>query len=122
MEKLGQRWGGGGSGGGGSDQSPLVILGFPTREFGGQEFTTDAKIAEFAASQNFPGILLQLGKVKGPEAPAVWKYMQSATGAANPTWNFRGKFLVSKTGVVSTTTAETVEDDIAALMEEEVKE
>lgn len=107
FEKLGARWG-----------DDLVILGFPSLEFGSQEYAEDAKIAEFASSMNFPGILMKVGKVKGDAAPEVWKLMKTETGAKDPTWNFRGKFLVSKTGVVSTTTPGTVENDIEALMKE----
>lgn len=106
FEKLGKRWG--------SDQ--LVILGYPSREFGRQEYQTDAEIAEFAASKNFPGILMKLGKIKGEEAPDVWKFFKKETGASDPNWNFKGKFLVSKTGVVSTTSSGSVEKDIAKLM------
>lgn len=108
FEKLGQRWG----------TDNLVILGFPSREFGSQEYKTDAEIADFAQSKNFPGVLMKLGKVTGKDAPEVWKFFQKETSAKDPTWNFNGKFLVSKTGVVSTTTAGTVEEDIAKLMEE----
>lgn len=61
---------------------------------------------------------MKLGKIKGDTAPEVWKFMKSETKAKDPTWNFKGKFLVSKTGVVSTTTPDTVEEDIEALMEE----
>lgn len=95
-----------------------MILGFPSREFGSQEYKTDAEIAEFAKSKNFPGILVQLGKVTGSDASEVWKFFKAETGAKDPTWNFNGKFLVSKTGIVSTTAAGSVEDDIAKLMEE----
>jgi glutathione peroxidase len=78
----------------------LVILGFPSREFGGQEFQTDEEIAEFAASKNFPGILMKLGRVTGPGASEIWKFFKKATNARDPVWNFDGKFLVSKTGNV----------------------
>ena len=105
FEKLGQRWG---------DQ--LEILAFPSKEFGNQEFDSDAEIESFATKKNFPGTLLQLGKVKGDAAPAVWKYMKEQTGASDPTWNFRGKFLVSKTGQVSV--PKDVEAEIEALMKE----
>ena len=92
----------------------LVILAFPSQEFGWQEFSDDADIAEFAASKGFPGILMKLGNVTGDKAPDVWKFMQAETGASDPTWNFKGKFLVSKDGKVSVPT--NVEADIASLM------
>lgn len=94
-------------------------MGFPTLEFGAQEYKNDAEVAEFAKGKNFPGILMKVGKIKGDSAPEVWKFFQQETGAPDPTWNFKGKFLVSKSGVVSTTEpGSAVEDDIAALMEE----
>ena len=105
FEKLGQLWGDG-----------LVILGFPSREFGGQEFTTDEEIKAFADSKNFPGILMKLGHVTGPGASEVWKFFMKASGSREPTWNFDGKFLVSKTGEVSLPTD--VEADIEKLMKE----
>jgi glutathione peroxidase-family protein len=105
FEKLGKRWG---------DQ--LEILAFPSQEFGNQEFSSDADIQAFAAKKNFPGTLLKLGKVKGDAAPEVWKFMKEQTGAADPTWNFKGKFLVSKTGQVSV--PKDVEADIEVLMNE----
>ena len=42
--------------------------------------------------------------------------MKEQTGASDPTWNFRGKFLVSKTGQVSV--PKDVEAEIEALMKE----
>jgi glutathione peroxidase-family protein len=42
--------------------------------------------------------------------------MKEESGASDPTWNFNGKFLVSKTGVVSV--PKNVEKDIEALMHE----
>jgi glutathione peroxidase len=87
MKELGERWG---------DQ--LVILAFPTREFGAQEFQKDEQIQNFANQKEFPGVLLQLGKVKGSEASEVWQYFKMQTGAADPGWNFSGKFLVDKEG------------------------
>mmetsp|Transcript_21554 Transcript_21554/g.26456 ORF Transcript_21554/g.26456 Transcript_21554/m.26456 type:complete len:96 (+) Transcript_21554:1320-1607(+) len=90
---------------------------FPSREFGAQEFDSDDKIAEFARSKNFPGILMKLGKVTGPNASEIWKQMKAESGASDPTWNFNGKFLVSKSGKVSV--PRNVEADIEALMAED---
>mmetsp|Transcript_9449 Transcript_9449/g.15183 ORF Transcript_9449/g.15183 Transcript_9449/m.15183 type:complete len:92 (+) Transcript_9449:387-662(+) len=91
-------------------------MGFPSREFGWQEFSTDEEIQDFAKSKNFPGVLMKLGKIKGDEAPDVWKFFKEQTGASDPTWNFKGKFLVSKTGQVSVPTD--LEADIEQLMKE----
>jgi len=94
----------------------LEILAFPSQEFGNQEYGTDREIQTFADSKNFPGTVLSLGKVTGKDAPEVWKYMKEQTGASDPTWNFNGKFLVSKTGQVSI--PKDVEADIEVLMNE----
>ena len=75
-----------------------MILAFPTMEFGGQEFSDDAEIQAFADKQDFPGVLMKLGNVLGSDAPKVWQYLKSETGAEDPDWNFQGKFLVDKEG------------------------
>lgn len=94
----------------------LVIFGFPSREYGWQEYETDEEIAEFAATKNFQGILMKLGKIKGDTAPEVWKFFKNETGAGDPMWNFKGKFLVSKSGEVSVPTD--LEADIERLVNE----
>jgi len=95
----------------------LVIFGFPSREYGWQEYDTDEAIAEFAEKKNFPGIMMKLGKIKGDSAPEVWKFFKDETGAPDPLWNFKGKFLVSKTGDVSVPTD--LEADIERLVNED---
>lgn len=111
FEKLSEQWG----------SENLVIMAFPSREFGAQEFETNDKIQEFAASRNFPsndvGVLMALGKVTGDEASEVWKHMKEETGASDPSWNFGRKFLVSKTGAVSVPKAN-LNDAIRMLVEE----
>jgi len=102
----------------------LVILAFPSQEFGGQEFGTDEEIASFAASKNFPftninngvGTLMKLGSVKGDTASEIWKFMRDSTDDADPSWNFSTSYLVSKSGKVSI--PENTEKDIETLMAE----
>ena len=106
FERLGARWG-----------DRLEILAFPSKEWGNQEYDTDAEIQKFAAKNNFPGTLMKLGKVLGEDAPEVWKFFKQQTGAPDPVWNFKGKFLVSKTGKVSVPQGD-VEAAIEALMKE----
>jgi len=55
------------------------------------------------------------GLVLGEDAREAWKIMQSETGAPEPGWNFKGKFLVSKEGKVSVP-SEDVAADIQALL------
>ena len=100
----------------------LVIIGFPTREYAFQEYKTDEAIAEFAKSKNFPGIMMQLGKIKGNKAPELWQHLREETGAKNPKWNFQGKFLVSKTGDISHTNDKDIDADIERLVNEEFQE
>jgi len=94
-------------------------MAFPSREFGLEEFPTNEKIQDFAASMNFPangvGVLMALGKVTGNDTPEVWRHMKEESGAGDPTWNFSGKFLVDKSGVVSVP-RESVGEAISALM------
>lgn len=96
----------------------LVIIGFPSREFGQQEFETDAEIQDFADSKNFKGHLVKLGHVTGPGASEIWKFFMRATRSREPNWNFAGKFLVSKSGrvVLPTNGANSLEEDIARLL------
>ena len=94
----------------------MIILAFPSMEFGAQEYNNDEQICQFAAKKNFPGILMKLGSVTGDGAPEVWKFMKNETGASDPSWNFSSKFLVSKTGKVSV--PNNVEMDIETLMSE----
>ena len=58
---------------------------------------------------------MKLGNIIGDDAPEVWKYLKSTTGAKDPTWNFRGKFLVDKEGNVSVPKGN-VEAEIESLM------
>jgi glutathione peroxidase-family protein len=60
---------------------------------------------------------MKLGNILGDEASDVWKFFKAETGAADPGWNFKGKFLVSKTGKVSVPKGN-VEAEIEALMKE----
>lgn len=83
----------------------LTILAFPSGEFGGQELATDSEIAEFARGADFPqpplAYLMSKGYVNGPNAREAWKLLKEKSGAEDPTWNFKGKFLVGMDGVVS---------------------
>lgn len=60
---------------------------------------------------------MKLGRVTGPGASEIWKFFMKASRSREPTWNFDGKFLVSKTGVVTLPGGD-VETEIAKLMAE----
>ena len=73
----------------------LVVLGFPSNDFGEQEPGSDKEIADFCRltyGVEFP----MLGKttVKGPEANAFYRQLGEMTGS-RPKWNFH-KYLISR--------------------------
>ncbi len=88
----------------------LVVLGFPSNDFGGQEPGSATEIQEFCSSKfhvTFP-MFDKVGVKAGPEQSPVYQYLTS-TGKS-PSWNF-GKYLINKQGKVvgyfgSTTTPE----------------
>jgi glutathione peroxidase len=92
----------------------LVVLGFPSNEFGGQEPGDAAAIQAFCTKNygvTFP-LFAKVEVKKGPGQSPVYQYLTSAAGA-QPGWNFC-KYLVSKNGRVlkfwkSQTTPESAE-------------
>jgi glutathione peroxidase len=77
----------------------LVVLGFPSGDFGGQEFEEEAQIAEFCKVNfgvSFP--LFSKSSVKGDQANPLFKSLIAKTGQ-EPGWNF-SKYLVGRDGKV----------------------
>ncbi|MCM2370603.1 glutathione peroxidase [Rhodopirellula sp. ICT_H3.1] len=82
----------------------LVILGFPSNEFRGQEPGTNAEIKEFCTSKfgvTFP--MMSKVEVNTPEACALYKHLTSQDakplGKGPVAWNFE-KFLIGRDGQV----------------------
>lgn len=80
----------------------LVVIGFPSDNFGGQEFEDNADISNFCKKNygvTFP--LTTRVDVKGPDATPVFKYLchKSENGVLDATisWNFN-KFLLDENG------------------------
>jgi glutathione peroxidase len=82
----------------------LVIVGFPSNEFGGQDPGSNAEIASFC-QLNFGVTFPMMGKVsvKGDGAHPLWKWLTKQApgllGSEAVKWNFT-KFLVGKDGRV----------------------
>lgn len=78
----------------------LVVLGFPSNDFGGQEPGTESEIKSFCSSKfgaNFPMFskVMVVGESKHP----VYRFLTQSTGGKEVAWNFE-KFLVDRTGHV----------------------
>jgi glutathione peroxidase len=80
----------------------LVILGFPSNNFGSQEPGSDEEIAAFC-QLNY-GVTFQLfkkGDVKGPHRQPVYQWLtdpsKNGWNRKEPQWNFY-KYLISETG------------------------
>jgi glutathione peroxidase len=75
----------------------LVVLGFPSNDFGGQEPGGNKEIAQFCQLNygvSFP--MFSKTNVVGPKAMPLYARLASAGGAA-PKWNFH-KYLVDRRG------------------------
>ena len=77
----------------------LVVLGFPSDNFGGQEYDTNAEVVEFCRVNygvEFP--LFEKVDVKGDSATPLFKQLAEQAGG-EPRWNFT-KYLVGRDGKV----------------------
>ncbi|HNV59914.1 MAG TPA: glutathione peroxidase [Rhodoferax sp.] len=93
----------------------LVVLGFPSNEFGKQEPGTSREIADFCFNTygvKFP--MFAKSDVKGVERNALYSDFFKAT-KAEPRWNFH-KFLVDRNGKVAASYASNVEPDNSNLV------
>jgi glutathione peroxidase len=82
----------------------LVVLGFPSNEFGGQDPGSDGEIASFCQLNydvSFP--MMSKVKVNGADAHPLWKWLTAEApgilGTKGIKWNFT-KFLVGRDGQV----------------------
>ena len=82
----------------------LVVLGFPSNEFGGQDPGSDGEIASFCELNygvSFP--MMSKVKVNGADAHPLWKWLTAEApgilGSKSVKWNFT-KFLVGRDGQV----------------------
>ena len=82
----------------------LVVIGFPSNEFGGQDPGANEEIASFCSLNygvDFP--MMAKVKVNGADAHPLWKWLTSEAkgilGTQSVKWNFT-KFLVGRDGQV----------------------
>jgi len=78
-------------------ESGLVVLGFPSNDFGAQEPGSDKEIADFCRltyGVEFP--MVSKTVVKGPQANAFYRQLGQITGST-PKWNFH-KYLINRDG------------------------
>lgn len=76
----------------------VVVLGFPSNDFGGQEPGSSEQIAQFCERKyavRFP--LFEKVKTKGADKSPVYAFLTAKNG--EPKWNFH-KYLVGKDGQV----------------------
>ena len=103
----------------------LVVVGFPSNEFGGQDPGSDGEIAAFCERDygvSFP--MMAKVKVNGAEADPLWRWLEAEApgvlGGEAVKWNFT-KFLVGRDGRVRkryapTETPESLRPDIEAAL------
>ena len=78
----------------------LVVLGFPSNDFGAQEPGSNAQIAEFCTNTygvKFP--MFAKTSVVGKTAHPLYAALAQATGGKTPKWNFH-KYLIDRQGKV----------------------
>jgi glutathione peroxidase len=92
----------------------VVVLGFPSNDFGGQEPDSPDQIQKFCKTKfgvDFP--MFEKVKTKGPEKHAVYAFLSAGHG--EPQWNFH-KYIVSKDGHVMVAFPSKVTPDSPALL------
>lgn len=87
----------------------VALLLFPCGQFGEQEFSTAAQIKDFVREEGLgyrPNVhIMQKDEVIGDNAHPAWQLFYSEAIEAGaliiePSWNFEGKFVISKTGEI----------------------
>ena len=81
------------------EQQGLIVAGFPSNDFAGQEPGTEKQIQDFCRLSygvKFP--MFEKVRVKGASADPFYRYLASVTGE-QPGWNFH-KYLIDREGRV----------------------
>ena len=106
----------------------LVVLGFPSNDFGQQEPGSNKEIADFCANTydvKFP--MLAKSSVSGKQANPLFKMLIAKTGTS-PKWNFY-KYLIDRNGTVvdsfgsiTKPTSSSITSEINKLLAEKIRE
>ena len=98
----------------------LVVLGFPSNDFGGQEPGANAEIAAFCENTfnvKFPMFTkTQVKSVRGSRIEPLYAELAARTGES-PQWNFH-KYLIGRDGSVVISHASGVEPDSARFVKD----
>eukprot|EP00755_Sulcionema_specki_P001284 Sspe_Gene.26038::Locus_10629_Transcript_1_1_Confidence_1.000_Length_568::g.26038::m.26038/K00432/gpx; glutathione peroxidase len=82
----------------------VSVMAFPCNQFARQECGKDEEIAEFARKHGpVDLVVMSKGDIKGPRMRPTYRFITSTCPDIDLTWNFRAKFLVSRSGVPSAT-------------------
>jgi len=78
------------------------IIAFPCNQFGSQESKCDVDVKEFAKKKGAQFTMMAKIDVNGEKEHEVYSFLKNQPGCGGQImWNFRTKFLVSKSGVVT---------------------
>jgi len=94
----------------------LIVAGFPSNDFGGQEPGTEKQIQKFCRltySVKFP--MFEKTTVSGAEADPLYRHLLAVTGEA-PGWNFH-KYLIDRDGKVVASFGSSTRPDDPQLIE-----
>ncbi|KAI9351454.1 thioredoxin-like protein [Obelidium mucronatum] len=90
----------------------LVVIGFPSNQFGAQEPGTEEEIVQFCSLKyNVSFDLTKKIDVNGANTHPVYAHLKQATGGAEIGWNFE-KFVVDKNGTITRFAAKTSPEDL----------
>lgn len=96
-------------------QYGLEIILFPCNQFGKQEPGDGNAIKNFADNQGFEGIILSKGDVNGSRTRPAFLFLKKASGKQQIHWNFDGKFLIDKDGIVHVPQGD-LEEEVRSLL------
>lgn len=80
----------------------VILMAFPSPDFGDQEFKDPAEVVEFAEKNGPPGLVVFMpDHVKNEPVRETYEWLSKELGTAFTStlvWNFKGKFIVDYAG------------------------